>query len=369
MRFQNLAFGVSLAFVLALTQGRIAAQTQTGNARAKSATHAWTAPRAPDGHADLQGVWANNNATPLQRPKLLAGRTTLTDAEVAALRKKAAELYDGKGDTEFGDTVFETVWTAVQNNESGTHKKGLNGVDAKTGFDASTGDYSSAWIVGREWDNRTSLIIDPPNGLLPEMTPAGKQAQANRKSYDESSVGGKRPDSYEDLSLGVRCITFGSPRLQAGYNSYYQILQTPNAIAIQMEMAHDVRIIPLDGRPHLPSAIPTWLGDSRGHWEGDTLVVDTTNYRAGAFMNASDKLHVIERFARTGPDVLQYQVTIDDPGTWTKPWTVMIPLRHSREPIFEYACHEGNYGMAGILAGARAEDQKDQGNARTSGSK
>jgi hypothetical protein len=365
MRFQDLTFVAVLTAVLSLTPGRIAAQTRTGSAKAKTAGQTWTPPRAADGHADLQGFWANNNATPLQRPKALESRTTLTDAEVAALRKKAAELYDGKGDTEFGDTVFETVWTAVQNGETGTHKKGLNGVDAKTGFDASTGDYSSAWIVGRDWDNRTSLIIDPPNGRLPEMTLAGKQAQANRKSYDESSVGGKRPDSYEDLSLGVRCITFGSPRLQAGYNSYYQILQTREAVAIQMEMAHDVRIIPLDGRPHLPSAIPTWLGDSRGHWEGDTLVVETTNYRAGAFMNASAKLHVIERFTRTGPDVLQYQVTIDDPETWTKPWTVMIPLRHSEEPIYEYACHEGNYGMGGILAGARTEDQKEQEKART----
>ncbi len=363
MHFRALIFVIALVVVVSLTQVRIVAQTPYGNAKAKAAGQAWTPPRAPDGHADIQGVWANNNATPLQRPKVLAGRASLTDAEVAALRKKAAELYDGKGDTEFGDTVFETVWTAVHNGESGTHRKGLNGVDAKTGFDASTGDYSSVWLVGRDWDNRTSLIVEPPDGHLPEMTPAGKQAQANRKSYDETSVGGKRPDSYEDLSLGVRCITFGSPRFGAGYNSYYQILQTPEAVSVEMEMAHDVRIIPLDGRPHLSSTIPTWMGDSRGHWEGDTLIVDTTNYKAGAFMTASDKLHVTERFTRTSPDVLQYRVTIDDPETWTKPWTVMIPLRQSKEPIYEYACHEGNYGMAGILGGARAEDAKEQGKA------
>jgi hypothetical protein len=368
MHPRNLTFVVGVSVVLSLTQGRIAAQTQTVNGKAKIAGQTWIPPRTPDGQADLQGVWANNNATPLQRPKALEGRTSLTDAEVEALKKKAAELYDGSGDTEFGDTVFETVWTAVQNGETGPHKKGRNGVDAKTGFDAGTGDYSSAWLVDRDWDNRTSLIIDPPNGRLPELTPAGKQAQANRKSYDESAVGGKRPDSYEDISLGVRCITFGSPRLQAGYNSYYQIMQTPEGVFIQMEMAHDVRVIPLDGRPHLPSTIQTWLGDSRGRWEGDTLVVDTTNYRAGAFMNASEKLHVIERFTRTGPDVLQYQVTIDDPGTWTKPWTVMIPLRHSKDAIYEYACHEGNYGMVGILAGARAEDAKDQEKAKSTGS-
>ncbi len=148
----------------------------------------------------------------------------------------------------------------------------------------------------------------------------------------------------------------GSPRLGAGYNSYYQIVQSAKSVAIVMEKIHDARIIPLDGGPHLPSDIHTWMGDARGHWEGDTLVVDTTNYKAEAFMNASDKLHVIERFTRTSPEVLDYQVTIDDPVTWTKPWTVMIPLRHSKDAIYEYACHEGNYGMKGILAGARAED-------------
>ena len=258
-----LAFAGGLAIALSLTQGRAAAQTQPVNRRNPDGGQKPGRRRAlPDGHPDIQGVWANNNATPLQRPKYLATRTSLTEAEVTA-RKKAAELYDGSGDTEFGDTIFDTVWEAVQKNETGTHKKGLNGVDAKTGFDAGTGDYSSAWLVGRDWDNRTSLITDPPDGRLPELTQAAKRAQADRKSYDESSPNGKRPDSYEDLALGVRCITFGSPRLGAGYNSYYQILQTPKAVSIQMEMAHDARMIPLDGSPHLPSAVHQWLGDSR----------------------------------------------------------------------------------------------------------
>jgi hypothetical protein len=364
MHFRHLTFLCGLALVLSLAPGQVAAQSQPVNAKtSKAPSQTWKPARTIDGQPDLQGVWANNNATPLQRPKVLEGRKSLTDAEVAALKKKAAELYDGVGDTEFGDTVFETVWTAVQNGESGTHRKGLNGVDAKTGFDAGTGDYSSAWLAARDWDNRTSLIIDPPNGRFPEMTPAGKQAAA-KPSYDESSVGGQRPDSYENLSLGVRCITFGSPRLGAGYNSYYQIVQSAKSVVFQMEMAHDARIIPIDGSPHLPSTVKLWLGDSRGHWEGDTLVVDTTNYRAGAFMNASDQLHVIERFTRSSPEVLQYQVTIEDPVTWTKPWTVMIPLRHSKDAMYEYACHEGNYGMAGILAGARAEDKAAEESAK-----
>ena len=357
MNLRHLTFLGGLAVVLSLARGPVSAQSLPVNAKGeKTPSRTWKAPRTVDGQPDFQGVWANNNATPLQRPKALANRTTLTDAEVAALKKKAAELYDGSGDTEFGDTVFETVWTAVQNGESGTHRKGLNGVDAKTGFDAGTGDYSSAWLVARDWDNRTSLIIDPPNGRMPEMTAAAKAARA-RPSYDESSVGGRRPDSYEDLGLSVRCITFGSPRLGAGYNSYFQIAQSAKTVAILMENIHDARIIPVDGSPHLPSSVKLWLGDSRGHWEGDTLVVDTTNYRAKAFMNNSEKLHVIERFTRTSPEVLQYQVTIDDPDTWTKPWTAMIPLRSSKDAVYEYACHEGNYGMAGILAGARAEDK------------
>jgi hypothetical protein len=157
--------------------------------------------------------------------------------------------------------------------------------------------------------------------------------------------------------LSERCLTFGSPRLLAGYNSYYRIVQSAKTVAFFSETIHDSRIIPLDGRPHLPSGIHQWSGDSVGHWEGDTLVVDTTNYREGQFMaGSSDKLHVIERFTRSGPETLQYAITIDDPGAWTKPWSLMIPLRHTNDPIYEYACHEGNHGIIGILAGARADE-------------
>jgi hypothetical protein len=357
MHFRDFAFVGGLAVILSLTQGHGAAQAPAVNAKAKTTSKTWTAPRTIDGQPDLQGVWANNNGTPLQRPKELAGRATLTDAEVEAVRKKAAELYDGKGDAEFGDTIFQTVWTALQRGESGSHIKG------DTGFDAGTGDYSSVWLAARVWDNRTSLITDPADGRMPAMTAEARQRRPTNAG-EEGDRARRVPAGPEDLSLGVRCISFGSPRLGAGYNSYYQIVQSAKSVAIQMEMIHDARIVPLDGSPHLPSDVKTWLGDSRGHWEGDTLVVDTTNYKARAFMGASDQLHVIERFTRTSPEVLQYVVTIDDPATWVKPWTVMIPLRQSKEAIYEYACHEGNYGLVGILAGARADEQAAKASAK-----
>src|SRR5579871_127944 len=303
-------------------------------------------PRTSDGHPDLQGFWANNNATPIERPKILAGRASLTDAEVAAMRKKAIELYNGKGDAAFGDTIFETVFESLKGSSSGPHKK------ADDEFDSGTGDYSSEWIVQRVWDNRTSLITDPPDGKMPPMTPEGQ------KRRDAMFVAMRRPaEGPEDRGLSERCISYGSPQLTAGYQSYYQIVQTPKAVMFMTEMIHDVRVIPIDAGPHPGEAVHQWMGDSRGHWEGDTLVVDTTNYRPKAFMSiSSDKLHITERFSRTGPEKLKYEITVDDPGTWTKPFSLMIPLGRSTEPIFEYACHEGNEGLAGILAGARADE-------------
>jgi len=335
--------------VLAVTfAGLIAALPASAqNAAAKAtAPKAWTLPRTLDGQPDFQGVWSNNNATPLQRPKSLAGRAKLTDDEVAALRRKAKEYFDTGGDAEFGDTVFEAVWSAVQSGDSKPHKK-----DEK-GFDGDTGDYNTAWIAERVWDNRTSLITDPADGRMPAMTEAAKQKVAAAAT----GLTRKYPRGPEDRGLSERCITYGSPRILAGYDSYYEIAQNKNWVAITSEQIHDVRMIPLDGSPHPPAAIQEWQGDPRGHWDGDTLVVDTTNYKPGAFMNSSAKLHTVEKYRRTGANVLEYEITIDDPETWVRPWTLMIPLRATQEMMYEYACHEGNIGLAGILKGARMQE-------------
>jgi hypothetical protein len=338
MKAQYLYFVLGLTALLAVAKGQA---PQTPLAKATSSKQTWVPPRASDGHPDLQGFWTNNSATPLERPKELAGRATLSNEELAAMKRKAHELFGGNGDAAFGDTVYLTVLANV--------------LGTKTGFistDGETGDYSSVWTVERDWENRTSLITDPSDGRLPAMTPdAQKRREAARAAMARPATG------PGDRSLSERCITYGSPQLTAGYQSYYQIVQTPQWVMIMTEMIHDAREIPLDGGPRLSSAVQQWFGDSRGHWEGDTLVVDTTNYKPRAFMSvSSEKLHVTERFSRTGPETLKYEIRVDDPGTWTKPWSLMIQLRHSPDPVYEYACHEGNVGLAGILAGARAEE-------------
>ena len=344
MNYRCLCLLIGLSALVSLAQGQVT--TQSDLAKSKAVKQAWTPPRTPDGRPDFQGVWVNNNATPLERPKELAGRATLTDQEVAALKKKAHELFGGEGDAAFGDGVFNAALANVNGTKSGFKSS-----------DGGTGDYSSVWTVERDWDNRTSLITDPPDGRMPAMTAEGQK----RRGGNPSNLAGlnRRADGPEDRPLQERCITYGSPSLVEGYQSGYQIVQSPAAVAITTEMIHDTRMLRLDSGPHPPSTVRQWLGDSRAHWEGDTLVVDTTNYKPRSFMSiSSEQLHVIERFSRTAPETLKYEITIDDPGTWTKPWSLMIPLKRADHALFEYACHEGNYGMAGILAGARVEEQQ-----------
>ncbi len=297
----------------------------------------YTAPKTSFGHPDLSGTWTNNNATPLQRPAQWADKALLSDAELETVKGAARELEE-EGDALFGD---ELILDAIEGSaEAESH-------------DTETGNYNGFWLPPRDFERRTSLIIDPPNGRIPPMTP---EAQAKRAAAAEQRR--LHPaDGPSSRGLGERCITFGVPRLTAAYSSVFQVVQSPNEVVFVMETIHNARVISLDGRPHLPSGMPQWDGNSRGHWEGDTLVVDTIGFSPKSDMQGSSSgLHLVERFTRIAPDVLQYDATMSDPATWTQPWTVRIPMKQIDEPLIEYACHEGNYGMFGILAGARKQE-------------
>jgi hypothetical protein len=294
----------------------------------------------PDDQPDLQGTWLDNSATPLERPKELDGRQFLTDAEVTELKRRADRLFkNGYSDFAGGDNFFLAALRDV-----GQYKN------------PSTTS-SSGEMVEREFDNRTSLIIDPPDGRIPPLTPDGKRRQAAAIAAISFQ---RPPDGPQDLSSAMRCITPGVPRIGgrfgAGNDGYYQIMQAPGYVIFFMEAFHDARIFPLDGRPHLPPEIRSWNGDSRGRWEGKTLVVDTTNFSSkSSFMGAAENLHLVERFTRAAADVINYEVTIDDATTWTKPWTVLVRLKQTKDKLYEFACHEGNLPMMGTLAGARAQ--------------
>jgi hypothetical protein len=331
--------------VVALSLVRVAGQTATAAPPEKSSAQpkSWKVPRTAWGDPDLQGLFSNNNATPLERPKELAGRARLTPEELANLKRNAAELFNGDTDAAFGDSVFLAALRG---------SKGFNSTD-------TTGNYNHFWLVDREFDNRTSLITDPPDGRVPALTVEAQRREAAREAYSKAHP----YDGPEDIALSLRCVTRGLPLIQAGYNSYYQIVQAPGYVALQQEMIHDTRIIPLDGRARADGSVRRHLGESRGHWEGDTLVVETASFTdkpSGTVQlqkATSGKLHVVERFTRVSPTLVQYEATIDDPETWTRPWTVMVPWRQTADQIYEFACHEGNESMVGTLGGARAQER------------
>lgn len=330
---RGLVTTVALASALALGSGLGVGQPETPR-------------RTPWGHPDLQGMWVNNTATPLQRPAAFAGKETLTDEELAELERRAAEVTAEGGDAFFGDDFA----TAALSDDTGVRS-----------FDQDTGNYNQFWIVEREFDNRTSLIVDPPNGRIPPLTPEGR-ARAARATRGFLGID---PAGPEDLNNQVRCITYGVPNILAGYNSLFQILQTPTHVVIYQELIHDARIIPLDGRDHLAEGIRQWHGDPRGHWDGETLVVESTNFSPKShFRGSAENLHLVERFTRVSDDTLAWEITVEDPTTFARPWTAMIPLKASDDPIFEYACHEGNIAMEGILRGARAEEAKAEAAAK-----
>jgi hypothetical protein len=302
----------------------------------------WTAPRTPWGHPDLQATWDNHSITPLERPARFAGRAFLTREEAIALEKEAAKQ---NADIDSRD-------------------------NAGTERDVGTA-YNEFW-----WDRptntvptlRTSLVIDPPDGRIPPLVPPARDRQGDaelaRRPLRATGgfEGGRGADSWTDRSLWERCITQGLPRVSSNaYNSNIEIVQSPDHVVIHYEMIHESRVVPLGPRPHLDPTIRQYLGDSRGRWEGQTLVVDTTNFSDKTnFRGATSGLHMVERFTRTAPDALRYQATFDDPSTWTRPWTVENIWLTSRGQIYEYACHEGNYGLAGILAGGREADKAER---------
>ena len=302
----------------------------------------WKVPRLPDGKPDLQGVWGNNGVTPMTRPTQWKDKTTLTDAEVDELKGFLAKYVDEGGDAIFGNLV-QLVLNAKDKGEF-----------KQVSYDPTTGNYNQFWMAEREWDNRTSLIIDPPNGMFPPLT---KEAEARRTAAAAKPRARGPSDGPEDRPLSERCISYGAPRIGANYNSYVQVIQSPDTVVLMQEMIHDARVVPMTGKPHLPANIRQLHGDPRGRWEGDTLVVETTNYING-FQGSTNNVTLTERYTRVSPEFMHWQVTVDDPATWTQPWTFMIRLKKTDGLIYEYACHEGNYAMEGILAGARAEEAK-----------
>jgi hypothetical protein len=340
-----------VAVLLAVTTAAISLAAQSGLSQATTygAAKDWKVPRTADGKPDLEGVWGNNGVTPLARPAQWKDKEFLTERELEELKGVVARYVDQGGDAIFGNLVQ----LALDAKDKGSFNQ--------TSYDPSTGNYNQFWMAEREWDNRTSLIIDPPDGQLPPLTPEAeaRRASGRRALVVEGSESGPRgrADGPEDRPLSERCITYGVPRLQANYNSYIQIVQSPQTVVVFQEMIHDARMVPMDGRPHLPKSIRQLHGDPRGRWEGDTLVVETTNYING-FMGSTPDVKITERFTRVSPEFINWAVTVEDPATWTKPWTFMIRLKKTDAQIYEYACHEGNYSMVGMLAGARAEEAK-----------
>jgi hypothetical protein len=296
--------------------------------------------RTADGHPDLQGVIANNSITPIERPRYFGNRELMTDEELEFLNGRLDEIYSNAGDALFGDSVLEA---AFDGNESSR--------------DTATGNYDQQWMVERTLQRRTSQIIDPPDGRFPPMTEAAIQAARELRDWREAHPA----DSWLDRSLSERCVHRGVPNLRAGYNSYWQIVQSRGHVAIIQEMFHDVRLIPLTDMAPLDEDIRLWNGSSRGYWEGDTLVVQTRNFneKSDPGLQTADRVYE-ERFTRLSEDELQYDIRVHDPGTYTGDYTRRIIFSYSNDALYEYACHEGNYGMSNILAGHRVEEARQQ---------
>ena len=303
----------SLTVPLAAAQGR---ETDAGT---------WTVPRTTWGAPDLQGIWDYRTLTPLERPDAFDGREFLSDEEVADLEQQRRDRPDGRppGDPRTAPSVHAPYWL----------------------------DYGTKAVSS----GRSSLIVDPPDGRIPVRSPEGLRRAAQRGAASEK----RGPaDSFSDRNLWERCITRGLPNgmLPAGYNNNIQVLQTPDHVVILNEMIHDARVVPLDTSKVVADSVRQWRGHSRGHWEDDTLVLETTHFSPNAdFRGAAENLRLVEHFRLASPDTLDYTFTVTDPTTWTSPWTATFPIERIDGPMYEYACHEGNHGLLNILTAARVD--------------
>ena len=338
------AFGRATAVAVAgawLSSMPIAGQSaQQGPGAAGESKSSWTVPRTAWGDPDLQGMYTSNDnaGVPVERPAKFGTRMFLTDEEFAARDEQAKK--------------------AARDDKA----------DRRTLAPDDTGDGPEHWYERGKTSRRTSLVVDPPDGQIPLTTDLRKRADEW-----ESQRFGKGVASWLDFDLWDRCITKGMPTVMVplGYNNSYQIFQAPGYVAILYEVIHDVRIIPLDGRPHVEQSVRQWMGDSRGHWEGDTLVVEVTNFTdktrgnqqpAGPYRGGGKSQRLTERYTRVGPDEIDYKVTLEDPESFTRPWTMDIPLsRDDSYQMFEYACHEGNYAMPHMLEGNLAQEKRTAG--------
>ena len=312
--------------------------------------------RTPWGDPDLQGIWNNGTLTPFQRRAGQADKEFYTEEEAAGIEQGAASR-----------NAELDARPALR-----TEADPTGNVDR--GVDGAPGSYNNLWMERGTTvlpNRRTSIVTDPPDGRLPPPVPEVAAWLESPEAARLADVrGGRLPtDTWEQLDGGDRCLWYrGVPSFPTAYNNHYQIVQNPDFVAILQEHIHDTRFIAIDGRPHIDPAIRQFAGDSRGHWEGDTLVVETTHFNRHAFIrnfnaNLSEELHVIERFTRLDEDTLGYDFTVTDSGTWTRPWGGSLPMARSEGPVYEYACHEGNYGLLNMLLGSRAQDAAAAGSA------
>jgi len=295
----------------------------------KSAARKVTGPRL-NGHPDFSGAWSYATATPLERPKAFAGKAELTDEEAAAFVKALASG---------GCRILKC--------------DGSDAAKVATAYDDFWWDFGDTLTL-----NRTSLIVDPPDGLMPAMTPAAQKAASEAMA---KRVSADSPAGPEEMSLSDRCLmgfNSGPPLTPSAYNNNIHLFQTRDHLGMLSEMIHNTRIVPLDGRAHLSPAARLWAGDSRGRWDGDTLIIETTNFRPETAPGGGNPVtaRLVEKFFFVKQDILVYEYTMDDPALWTRPWTVQIPMTRATTPLYEYACHEGNYALTNVLKGARADD-------------